>query len=143
MRAGELNASAAPKNTDSTTIASMVIRSVNISAANSVAISPDRIWLSFTMRINPTLSAMAPDRMTNSIIGTRSAKATMPSQLVDSVSSQASQPTAVRFIQRPVAASVWPIIKVRYSGCCRARPTPPKRDEIVKDRNPPSGNAAL
>ena len=63
MRAGWLSASDAPKNSDSTTTSSMVIKSANISAANSIAISPDRIWLSFAMRINPTRSAMAPDRI--------------------------------------------------------------------------------
>ena len=85
-----------------------MIESVSTNAANTAATDPARIWLSLIIRISPTLSATAPARMVNTIIGTRSENATMPSQPGEWVSSQVSQPTPVRFIQRPTAASVWP-----------------------------------
>ena len=45
---------------------------------------------------------MAPANTENTTSGKLSAKAIMPSHVVDSVSSQVSQPTAIRYIHRPI-----------------------------------------
>ena len=67
------------------------------------------IWLWRMIRMKPNRSEKAPATIDSNTVGSRSANAMMPSQAGDSVSCHASQPTAVRFIQRPIVASVCPM----------------------------------
>ena len=54
------------------------------------------------IRMYPIRSASAPAMIEKMTSGNVSAKAIIPSHIVDSVSSQVSQPTAMRYIHRPV-----------------------------------------
>ena len=87
----------------------MVTRFIMTSVASSPVSSAALIWLARMMRMNPNRSANAPARIVSTTVGRRSAKAMTPSHALECVSSQASQPTAVRYIQRPMEATECPI----------------------------------
>ena len=102
IRAGAVRDSSDPINRAETSTSSMVMTPAMVMAAKAAATIAVAVWATSVMRIYPTRSAIAPASTENTTSGKLSAKAMMPSQVVDSVSSQVSQPTAIRYIQRPM-----------------------------------------
>ena len=66
------------------------------------------VWQIFTTRSRSHLSAAAPAMGPMSSTGKKSAKATIPSHKPDSVSSQVSQPIAIRCIHMPTSDTALP-----------------------------------
>ena len=126
MRAGWPSDSAQPRHMVKTSSEMTLMCPLKINAASPSVSVIAMIWLRRMMRMKPKRSANAPDKIDISTVGIRSAKAITPSQPGEWVSSHASQPTAVRYIQRPTDASVWPTQYLRKTGIFSARLAPPK-----------------
>ena len=107
-RAGWPRDSADPARKATTSKSSTVTRSAMTSAPSMPANERTSTRLMRINRMMPKRSAMAPAKIVSTAVGTRSAKATAPSQTVEWVRSQASQPIDMRYIHRPTLAMNWP-----------------------------------
>lgn len=108
-RAGWLRAAMLPRSVTSTT-SSQMSRMPKKDAANSVeAWAIATLWVRKQMRFGSPRSAMTPPIGLRMTAGNRSAKATMPSQVADSVNCQVSQPMAIRCVQLPISETKSPL----------------------------------
>jgi hypothetical protein len=100
-RSGWLKAITTPRKIVSPSSHQMVIVPVITRPASAAPCSIASTWNTRSAVSRSTRSATAPASGAMSMVGNRSAKAMTPSQVGDSVSSQVSQPTAMRCTQVP------------------------------------------
>ena len=82
---------------------------MKVRTASVTACAMARYWANLATFIGPMRSTATPAKAVTTTVGNRSAKATMPSQALEPVSSHATQPMPMRCIQVPMSEAILPV----------------------------------